>query len=164
MSDKLTIEQEFAQLLDAAKGSEFDLTPADGPIAKLTLFVHEHGPAILAAFQPRAVPDERVVFESVNWVMPIEAVHQDGRVLPAKVHGTNNNDRSQLWCTWGEYPNVGANYADYATGLTDYGWRIRNRTSNPVDAKPVPLSRVAALLDDPATDASVTEEGTGRHA
>lgn len=40
---------EFRTLHEAAKGCEFDLTPVDGPIALLTLFVHQHGDAILAA-------------------------------------------------------------------------------------------------------------------
>ncbi|RYY09873.1 MAG: hypothetical protein EON55_17485, partial [Alphaproteobacteria bacterium] len=60
--------------------------------------------------------------ETVDWSMPIEAVHVDGRVLPAKANATRKDDRAQ-WCTWPD----NATYADYATGITEYGWRIRNR-------------------------------------
>lgn len=45
---------ELERLLVAARGCEFDLTPADGPIAQLTLFMHQQGELILAELQTRA--------------------------------------------------------------------------------------------------------------
>lgn len=49
------LRAEFARLHEAARGCEFDLTPTDGPIAQLTLFVHENGDAILAALSPQGL-------------------------------------------------------------------------------------------------------------
>lgn len=41
--------EDFKRLHEAARGCKFNLTPADGAIARLTLFVHENGDAIVAA-------------------------------------------------------------------------------------------------------------------
>ena len=53
----MSLVDELGRLHKAAKGCEFDLRPTDGPIAQLTLFMHENGDRILAAL--RSVEHER---------------------------------------------------------------------------------------------------------
>jgi hypothetical protein len=52
---------ELERLHNDARGCEFDLVPADGPVARLTLFMHENGDRILSALsRTPAVTDEAV--------------------------------------------------------------------------------------------------------
>lgn len=67
--DSNKLADELEALHNAAKGREFDLTPADGPIAKLTLFMHENGERILAALRqptPEADPLQQALEDSVE--------------------------------------------------------------------------------------------------
>lgn len=55
-----TLADELERLHEDARGCEFDLVPADGPIARLSLFMHENGERILAALRQsaEAVPSD----------------------------------------------------------------------------------------------------------
>lgn len=48
-SDQLV--ERLRELHEAARGCEFDLVPADGPIARLVLFMHDNGDRIVAALR-----------------------------------------------------------------------------------------------------------------
>lgn len=49
MANETGLHAALLELLAAAKGCEFDLTPHDGPIARLALFMHERGDEVVAA-------------------------------------------------------------------------------------------------------------------
>lgn len=70
---------ELTRLHNEARGREFDLVPADGPIARLALFMHEHGDRIVAALEQQALALSLVREE---W-QPIKTATKDGMFFDA---------------------------------------------------------------------------------
>lgn len=87
---------------------------------------------------------------TVDWSRPIEAVHEDGRVVPVDLGGERNNPDSQ-----GDYYTI-PSLRDGGPGIwrpdgttwcgADRGWRIRNVQPTTPERDPALWDRMVALV------------------